>query len=102
MKDSTMVKIRSFDAAEYLDSPETVVAYLREALNEALDTGDIDLFLEAIGDAARARGMSEIADEIGVNRGGLYKSLEAGGNPGFGTIAGVMKALGARLDIRPS
>lgn len=91
-----------FDVAKYLDSPEAVVAYLREALNEAIESDDMDFFLEAIGDAARARGMSEIADKIGVNRGGLYKSLEAGGNPGFGTIAGVMKALGVRLDIRHS
>ena len=60
-----------FDAAKYLDSHEAVVAYLREALNEAIESDDMDFFLEAIGDSARARGMSEIADKIGVNRGGL-------------------------------
>ena len=60
-----------FDAAKYLDSHEAVVAYLREALNEAIESDDMDFFLEAIGDLARARGMSEIADKIGVNRGGL-------------------------------
>ena len=78
-----------FDAAKYLDRPEAVVAYLREALNEAIESDDMDFFLEAIGDAARARGMSEIADKIGVNRGGLYKSPEARGNPGFALSPGL-------------
>ena len=50
-----MTKTRPFRAAEYLDSPEAIVAYLKEALNEAIEYGDMDFFLKAIGDAASAR-----------------------------------------------
>jgi probable addiction module antidote protein len=89
-----ILKVRKFDAAEYLDSPEAIAAYL----SEALSSGDTDEMLEAIGTIARAKGMSAIAKETGLGRESLYKALRPGSRPEFGTIAKVIKALGIRLE----
>ena len=66
-----------YDAAEFLESDEDIVAYL----NDALEDGDPSLVSAALGDIARARGMSQLAKETGITRDGLYKALSPTGNP---------------------
>jgi len=82
-----------FDAAEFLDSEETITAYL-DAL---LDEGNPKAFAAGLGDVARARGMSQVARDAGVSRESLYRALSGEGNPEFGTIVKVMRALGLKL-----
>jgi probable addiction module antidote protein len=86
---------RPFDASEYLDSPEMV----REYLSVMLEENGIDGLKRALNDVARARGMTEIANQIGVTRASLYKSLADDGNPRFETIAKVIEALGCKLVV---
>lgn len=87
------VKTTKWDPAEHLDSEEAIVAYV----DAALEDGDPALIAAALGDVARARGMSEVSRETGLSRESLYKALSADGNPELGTVVRVMKALGLRL-----
>jgi probable addiction module antidote protein len=82
-----------FDAAPYLDNEETIAAYLTDIL-EANDPG---LLAAALGDIARARGMTEIARASGITREALYKALRPGTEPRFDTVSRVCTALGVRL-----
>ena len=84
---------RPWDPAEHLTTDEDVVAYL----NAALDDGDLSLIVAALGDIARARRMTVVAQDAGLARESLYRSLSADGNPEFGTVLKVMRALGLRL-----
>jgi probable addiction module antidote protein len=90
-------KTKPFDPAEYLDTPESIAAYM----TEALETGDPSFVADALGVIARARGMSEVAREAGVSRESLYRALSADGNPEFGTVMRVAQALGLRLSVTP-
>jgi probable addiction module antidote protein len=85
--------ITPFDASEYLDSEETIAAYL----NDALASGSEDVVLAAFRDVAKARGMAKVAAEAGVQRESLYKSLTEGAKPRFETILKVAGALGVRF-----
>jgi probable addiction module antidote protein len=91
------VKTSTWDASEHLDSEEMVFAYV----NEAFEIGDPALIAAALGDVARARGMTAIAREAGVARESLYKALSTEGNPEFGTIVSVMKALNMKFHAEP-
>jgi len=82
-----------FDAAEYLDSDQAIAEYLTLVLAER----DGSLLAAALGDIARARGMSEIADETGLTREALYRALRPGAQPRFETVSRVCAALGVRL-----
>lgn len=82
-----------FDAAQYLDSEEAVAAYL----TDILEANDAALLAAALGDIARARGMSEIAKASGLTREALYKALRPDAQPRFDTISRVCTALGVRL-----
>ena len=84
---------RPWDAADYLETEEDVVAYLEAAF----DDGDPGLIAAALGDIARAKGMTKIAAEAGLGRESLYKALSPDGNPGFATVLKVMRVLGLRL-----
>ena len=86
-------KTRTWDAAEYLESPEDMAAYLEAAIEE----DDPALFAAALGDIARAKGMSQIAREAGLGRESLYKALSAEGNPEFATVLKVLRSLGLKL-----
>ncbi len=86
-------RTKSWDAAEHLKNDEDMVAYLEAALED----GDPVLVAAALGDIARAKGMTEIAREAGLGRESLYKALSPGGNPEFATILKVVRALGLRL-----
>lgn len=84
---------RPWDAAEYLESDEDMAAYLEAALEE----GDASLVAAALGDIARAKGMTQIAKETGLGRESLYKALSPEGNPEFATVLKVVRSLGLRL-----
>lgn len=86
-------KTRPWDIVESLDSDERIAAYLEAALEE----GDPALVAAALGDIARAKGMSEISRQTGLGRESLYKALSAEGNPEFATVLKVIRALGLRL-----
>ena len=92
-----MKKAEMYDAAEFLESDEEIIAYL----NAALEDGDPALVSAALGDIARARGMTKLANETGITRDGLYKALSPSGNPSFGTVLKVLNALGYKFDIVP-
>ncbi len=82
-----------WDPAEHLETEEDMVAYL----NVALDEGDLGLILATLGDIARAQRMAVVAQQAGLGRESLYKSLSANGNPEFATVLKVVHALGLRL-----
>jgi probable addiction module antidote protein len=91
------VETRPFDPAEYLESEEDMAIYL----TAALETGDATLVADALGVAARARGMSRIARDAGLSRESLYRALSSEGNPEFTTVVQVMKSLGLKLTAAP-
>ncbi len=90
-------ELPEFDAAEYLNNEEDVAAYLTAVLEE----NDPALLAAAIGDIARARGMSQVAKDSGIAREALYKALRPGSEPRFETIRRVCAALGVRLVAQP-
>ena len=94
----TKSSIRTWDPAEHLQSDEDMAAYLEAALEE----GDASLFAAALGDIARAKGMSQLARETGLGRESLYKALSPTGNPEFSTILRVVGALGLQLHATPA
>jgi probable addiction module antidote protein len=86
---------RPWDIARYLDSDEAIAAYIEAALDE----DDAALLAAALGDVARAKGMTQIARETGLGRESLYKALSPEGNPEFGTVQKVMRSLGLKLHV---
>jgi probable addiction module antidote protein len=84
-----------YDVAEHLRTPEEMAAYLEACLEEA--DGDAAFVAKALGDIARAKGMSQVARDAGVSRESLYKALSGERSPGFDTILKVIRALGLRL-----
>lgn len=91
------VKTRTvpYDVAEQLRTPEEMAAYLDAWLEDAPD--DISGIARALGDIARAKGMSQVARDAGLSRESLYKALSENGNPSFATVLKVARALGVRL-----
>lgn len=90
-------KLPEFDASELLNSEEEIAAYLTTVLEE----NDAALLAAALGDIARARGMSQVAKDAGIAREALYKALRPGSEPRFETISRVCAALGVRLVAQP-
>lgn len=84
-----------YNVAEHLRTPEDMAAYLEACLEEA--NGDAAFIAKALGDIARAKGMSQVARDAGVSRESLYKALSGERIPGFDTILKVTKALGLKL-----
>jgi probable addiction module antidote protein len=82
-----------WDAADSLGTLEDVAAYLEAAIED----GDPRMIAAALGDIARAKGMSQIARETGLSRESLYRALSENGNPEFGTVIKVIRALGLKL-----
>jgi probable addiction module antidote protein len=87
------LKTKNYDVANYLDSDEIVAIHL----DAAFETGNLARIAEALGDVARARGMSKIAKATGLAREQLYKTLSAEGKPELSTVLKVMSALGGGL-----
>ena len=84
-----------FDAADYLDNDDVIAAYLSAAAEDP----NPDVFLAALGDVAKARGMALIAKESGLGRESLYKALSAGAHPRYETISAVLHALGVKFAV---
>lgn len=88
-----------YDVAEQLRTPEEMAAYLDAWLSDAPD--DAAGIARALGDIARAKGMTQVARDSGLSRESLYKALSDTGNPSFATVLKVAKALGMRLHAQP-
>ena len=86
-----------FDIADYLDSKEIIAEYL----NTVLEKGNDTQIVIAIGNVAKAIGMTKIAEETGLNRPSLYKALTEGAKPQFGIIIKVLKAIGGQIRVNP-
>ena len=90
-----MTKLKKFDAADYLDSEEAIAEYLTAALEDE----NPDMFLAAIHDVAKARGMASIARSTGLGRESLYKALAPGSKPRYDTILKVLHGLGVKITV---
>ncbi len=88
--------IKEFDAADYLNSPEAIAAYLTEMLRD----GDESMVAAALGAVSRAVGMGTIAERAGIGREALYKALRANSSPRLSTVNNVCRALGMRMVIQ--
>lgn len=86
-----------FDVADYLETAEDIAEYIKAAVED----GDPATIVAALGAVARAQNMSKLARDVGMTREGLYKALSPGGNPSFGTVAKVARALGLELSLTP-
>lgn len=93
-----MAKFSPFDAADYLDNEETIAEYITAALEDP----DPAVFLAAISDVARARGIAQLANETGLGRESLYKALTPGAKPRYDTVLKVLQALGIKLSAIPA
>lgn len=93
-----VLQTRLWDAAEHLESDDAMSAYL----NAAFEEDDPKLLVAALGDIARAKGMSKLSRDTGLSRESLYRALSNEGNPTFSTILKVTKALGLRLTTEPA
>jgi probable addiction module antidote protein len=89
------VKIGPFDAADYLDDEEVIAEYLAAALEDP----NPDVFLHAVGDVAKARGISKVAKDAGLGRESLYKALAPGAKIRYDTVRKLMDSLGVRLTV---
>jgi probable addiction module antidote protein len=90
-----METVKNFDPAEYIDNKKVAFEYLKAALAE----NDTQFLLRAIGDIARSKGMVHLAQDLNLDRKGLYKALSPEGNPSFITVSNVLDKLGFRLNI---
>ncbi|HAY3557089.1 TPA: putative addiction module antidote protein [Elizabethkingia meningoseptica] len=91
------MEISKFDIADYLDNNEMIAEYL----NVVLEEGDDSEIVVAIGNIAKAIGMTKIAEETGMSRPSLYKALSEGAKPQFSTIMKVLKAVGGQIRVNP-
>lgn len=90
---------KRYDIAELLRTPEEMAAYLEACFEEA--DGDASFIAKAMGDIARAKGMTQVARDAGVSRESLYKALSGDRSPDFNTILKVVGALGMKLHAEP-
>ena len=93
-----MKNIAAFDAADYLDND----AVISEYLNAALEDENPNVFLQAIADVAKARGMTKLAKDTGLGRESLYKALAPGAKPRYDTVLKLVRALGVELHTTPA
>ena len=94
----TTPKLRKWDSAEHLKTDEDMAAYLEACLQDA---GDVAAFIaKALGNIARAKGMTQLSKDTGLGRESLYKALSGEGNPSFATILKVTHALGLKFHVQ--
>jgi probable addiction module antidote protein len=96
-KKAKIADLPEFDAADYLDDEETIAEYI----TAALDDPNPDVFLTAVRDVARARGMAQLAKDAGLGRESLYKALTPGATPRYDTMLKLLHALGVKLSATP-
>ena len=92
-----MSKFSPFDAADYLDNEETISEYITATLEDS----NPGVFLSAMRDVARARGMAQLAKDAGLGRESLYKALTPGAKPRYDTMLKLLRALGVKLSASP-
>lgn len=90
-----MARVTEFDASAYLVDDEVVAEYLTAALEDP----NPDVFLAAVGNVAKARGMSAIAASSGLGRESLYKALTPGAKPRYDTVLKVLQSLGVKISV---
>jgi probable addiction module antidote protein len=90
-----MARVTEFDASAYLVDDEVVAEYLTAALEDP----NPDVFLAAVGNVAKARGMSAIAESSGLGRESLYKALTPGAKPRYDTVLKVLQSLGVKISV---
>lgn len=95
---NTFERSEKFDAADYLDDEETIAEYITAALEDP----NPDVFLTAVRDVARARGMAQLAKDAGIGRESLYKTLTPGAKPRYDTMLKLLHALGVKLSASPT
>ena len=89
------MKLKKFDAVDFLDTDEALIEYL----NAALEERDPAFFAKAVGDVARAKGMTAVAEATGLGRQSLYRALSSDGNPRLDTLFRVLETLDLRLAV---
>lgn len=97
---SSKTQTTPYDVAEHLRTPEEMAAYLDAWLEEAPD--DVSGIAKALGDIARAKGMTQVAMDAGLSRESLYRALSADGNPSYATVLKVARALGLKFHAEPA
>lgn len=97
LSNSESVKLSRYNVSDHLRTPEEMAAYLDAWLDEFPD--DVSGIARAVGDIARARGMTQVAKDAGLSRESLYRALSEEGNPSFSTILKVLGALGLRFTV---
>jgi len=90
--------LAKFDAADYLDNEEVIAEYLTAALEDP----NPEVFLAAVADVAKARGMTKLAKDTGLGRESLYKALAPGAKPRYDTILKLLQGLGVKLHAEPN
>jgi len=93
-----MKNFERFDVVDYLDNEEVIAEYLSAAMEDS----DPDMFLRAVADVARARGMSKLAQDSGLGRESLYKALRPGSKPRYETISKILTALNVKIKAVPA
>ena len=93
----TTLKLRKWDSAQHIKTDEDMAAYLEACLQEAGD--DAAFIAKALGNIARAKGMTQLSKDTGLGRESLYKALSGEGNPSFATILKVTHALGLKFQV---
>ena len=93
-----MTRFAAFDAADYLSNEETIAEYISAALEDP----NPEMFLTAVRDVARARGMAQLAKDSGLGRESLYKALAPGAKPRYDTMLKLLHALGVKLSASPA
>ncbi len=91
------LKLVAFDAAKYLKDDHAIAEYI----SAVMEANDPDLLLLALGDVARAKGMTQVAKDAGLGRESLYKALAPGAKPRFETVMKVAHALGVKFTVQP-
>jgi probable addiction module antidote protein len=90
--------VTAFDIADYLNNDEEMAGYLSAVLEE----GGVELFLAALGDVARAKGISQLSSETGLTRNGIYRAFAQDGNPTINTVEKLLTSLGMRISVAPA
>jgi probable addiction module antidote protein len=94
------IKLNNWDTTKYLKTEDDIAEYFAACMEDAGD--DANFIAHALGDIARARGMTQLAKDTGLGRESLYKALSGEGNPSFATILKVVHALGLKLSAHPA
>lgn len=97
MSNEAVIELKDYDPVDFLESPEDMAGYIDAAIKE----NDATVLISALNDVARAYGINKLAEQIGVNRESLYKSLNGTAMPRFDTIYKALNVLGLQMSVTP-